>query len=109
MAAGAEDPELIFDFIDQDGSGEIDEKEATDALKCAVHWGLMTKEEAFGAIPELEKVAGDDKKISKAEAKAAMEAAGSSSGSSDGEEPSYSEAEEELAQDDASKCGPPPS
>ena len=67
-------PEGVFDMIDADGSGDIDEAEGRHALECSVEWGLMTEDEAKAAFDYLGAAAGDDGKLDKAEAKAAMEA-----------------------------------
>lgn len=67
-------PEDVFDQIDADGSGDIDEKEGKAALTCAVEWGWMSKDEAIAAFEYLGSHAGDDGKLDKEEAKAAMAA-----------------------------------
>ena len=66
-------PEEVFDLIDADGSGDIDEKEGKFALGCAVEWELLTVEEAMWAADFLSGHAGEDGKLDKAEAQAAME------------------------------------
>ena len=45
LAAAEANPELVFDEIDQDGNGEIDEDEALDALYCAFEWGFIDEDE----------------------------------------------------------------
>ena len=45
MAAAEANPELIFDKIDQDGNGEIDDGEALDALACAFEWGFIDEDD----------------------------------------------------------------
>ena len=69
----AAEPEDVFDMIDADGSGDIDEKEGKFALGCAVEWELLTVEEAEWAGEFLSGHAGEDGKLDKAEAQAAME------------------------------------
>ena len=66
-------PEDVFDMIDADGSGDIDEKEGKFALGCAVEWKILTVEEAEWAGEFLSGHAGEDGKLDKAEAQAAME------------------------------------
>ena len=66
-------PEYVFDMIDADGSGDIDEKEGKFALGCAVEWEFLTVEEAKWAADFLSGHAGEDGKLDKAEAQAAME------------------------------------
>ena len=83
-------PEDVFDHIDADGNGGIDEHEGMAALGCAVEWGWMTQDEAVEAFEYLGSHAGEDGLLDKEEAKAAMEALG----------------DEELAQEG---CGPKPS
>ena len=89
-------PEEVFDHIDADGSGLIDAHEGFDALYCMVEWGEMTREEAEGVFEYLGSFVGEDRMLSKSEAKAAMEA-----------HPYYAEGGEELAQ--KKECGPKPS
>ena len=73
QAAAKENPELVFDKIDTDGSGKIDAQEGYNALFCAVQWKFITKEEAIAAGEYLVGAAGDDKLLSKDEAKKALE------------------------------------
>merc|ERR1712050_58247 len=70
----AASPEDVFDAIDTNGSGDIDEKEGKAALTCAVEWGFISEDEAKAAFDYLGAAAGDDGLLSKDEAKAAMEA-----------------------------------
>ena len=91
VEAGKEDPEAVFDLIDQDGSGEIDDKEGFDALYCAVEYGMIDEGTARDAFKFLAVYAGDDEKLDIDEAAAALKAL--SSGSE--EEGSGSGSEEE--------------
>ena len=72
--AAKANPESVFDKIDVDGSGKISPQEGYNALYCAVDWGFITKDQAITAGKYLLKVAGDDKLLSKDEAKKALEA-----------------------------------
>ena len=72
--AAKANPELVFNKVDADGSGKISPQEGYNALYCAVDWGFITKDQAITAGKYLLKVAGDDKLLSKDEAKKALEA-----------------------------------
>ena len=74
-------PEDVFDKIDADGSGDIDEAEGIFALGCAVEWEWITEEDADEMFKYLATAAGDDEKLSKDEAKKAMDDLSSGSGS----------------------------
>lgn len=73
IAAAKENPESVFDMVDQDKSGDVDADEAADALKCAVKAGLLDEDEAKDAFRGLAKAAGKDGKLSKDEAAAAVD------------------------------------
>ena len=72
--AAEDNPEAVFDLIDQDGSGKIDAREGFEALYCAASYGWISEEDARGVFKYLAKFAGDDEELSKDEAKAAFEA-----------------------------------
>ena len=73
IEAAKENPESVFDMVDQDKSGDVDADEAADALKCAVKAGLLDEDEAKDAFRGLAKAAGKDGKLSKDEAAAAVD------------------------------------
>ena len=54
------DTESIFNFIDTDGSGLLDEKEGFEALYCLVINGELTEDEAFAAGDLIGSFAGED-------------------------------------------------
>ena len=72
----SEDAELedIFDMIDQDDSGDIDEAEGLDALFCAAEYGMIEEDDFDEAIAMFKGAAGTDGKVDKKEAKKAVEA-----------------------------------
>merc|ERR1719195_2219124 len=80
----SEDAELedIFDLIDADGSGDIDEDEGLAALFCAGEYGMIDDDDVDGVIKEFKKAAGEDGKVDMGEAKRAVE--GTSSDEGDG-------------------------
>merc|ERR1719195_2110335 len=90
----SEDAELedIFDLIDADGSGDIDEDEGLAALYCAGEYGMIDDDDVDGVIKEFKKAAGEDGKVDMGEAKRAVEGTSSDEG-------------DELAQE---KQGPKP-
>merc|ERR1711981_176738 len=98
VEAGKEDPEAVFDMIDQDGSGEIDDKEGFDALYCAVEWGWIDEGMARDAYKFLAVAAGDDHKLSKDEAKAALKGLSSDGEGSGGEGGEFAQRGGEFAQ-----------
>ena len=71
--AAKANPEKVFDKIDADGSGKISPQEGYNALFCAVEWGFINKDQAIAAGKYLLKAAGDDKLLSKTEAKKALD------------------------------------
>ena len=78
----SEDAELedIFDLIDADGSGDIDEDEGLAALFCAGEYGMIDDDDVDGVIKEFKKAAGEDGKVDMGEAKRAVEGTSSDEG-----------------------------
>merc|ERR1719195_907674 len=78
----SEDAELedIFDLIDADGSGDIDEDEGLAALYCAGEYGMIDDDDVDGVIKEFKKAAGEDGKVDMGEAKRAVEGTSSDEG-----------------------------
>jgi len=66
-----EDAKALFHAIAGD-DGEIDGEEAYVALRCAHHWGFITEEEGKAIYKAGEKAAGEDGKLSMAEAEKAF-------------------------------------
>merc|ERR1719479_37664 len=60
QAAGEENPEAVFDMIDQDNNGGIDAREGFEALYCAASYGWISEDEARMAFKYLASFAGDD-------------------------------------------------
>ena len=87
--------EELFDLVDQDGSGDIDEAEGLAALFCAHEYGWIQEEDFDAAITAFEDAAGTDGKVDGGEAKKAMKKAMPASG-------------DELAQEEGKKRGPKP-
>ena len=75
---GKKNPEKVFDLIDQDQSGEIDDVEGFNALYCGVEYGMIDEDTARDVFKYLAVFAGGDEKLDKDEAKAALEALSSS-------------------------------
>ena len=67
-------PEAIFDAIDADGDGNINEGEGMAGLACGVRQGYWSEEDAYMLGDYLSHAAGADGKLNKEEAQAAMDA-----------------------------------
>lgn len=69
-----EDPSVedIFNLIDTNGSGKLDEKEGFEALYCLVIWGELSEDEAFAAFDHIGSFAGDDDEVDLGEMEAAV-------------------------------------
>ena len=68
------DTAQVFDLIDKDGSGLLDEKEGMAALQCAMMAGALTEDEAMGAFMFIGEFAGDDDQVSFDELNKAVDA-----------------------------------
>ena len=64
----------VFDLIDKDGSGLLDEHEGFEALQCAVMAGALSEDEAMGAFMFIGEFAGDDDQVSLDELNEAVDA-----------------------------------
>ena len=63
----------VFDFVNQDGSENIDQSELEGAIACAKHWGFLTDQEASDTVSEVAAAAGEDNQLSKTEAESVMD------------------------------------